>query len=565
MNDKLINKLVFGIVLVYLLITSGIINDYGITIDEPQHFAVGEKYFHFYQSGHLDFYDDQPVIKNHPDFHNRQLQLQPYIMPPFANILSAATCFLFFQTLAIFDPISAHHLIMPILVAILLIFLYSFVKKQTDSFTGLVSVLALLTYPRFFGHTFNNVKDVPEVVLFSLTIILFVEWIYSKKERYFYSAFICWGLALATKMDAVLIPVILLLWQIPTIYKCFSVKGYFKPKIMMQLFVGVIITVGVVMLCYPPLLFQQGMTRSEFLVQIVKYIHSIGTNPDISWNLYAPSQILFVTPLVMMVLFLFGLAGLFRKFEQNDLGLLLIIWVLFPVIRHCFPKANHYDGLRHFLVFIVPFSIIISLGLVRLGERSTLFFKITKEWLLILLLLLLITPNLYSLVTLHPYQTTYYNLLVGGLKGAQEKEIPYASDYWLNSYREAWDWLNNNAKKGSNYYAYPEGYLFKFHVQRNDMKPTKVGKMSFPGKKYLTIPRNTYVVIVPRKLERMNKPMHLSEILTVTDQFKMVYQVKRQKGEIMTIYYIDQNVGSSIGSNKKVAVFNLPSANNDHM
>ena len=42
--------------------------------------------------------------------------------------------------------------------------------------------------------------------------------------------------------------------------------------------------------------------------------------------------------------------------------------------------------------------------------------------------------HLSVMMRLHPYQTVYFNRLVGGLAGASGR---YETDYWGNSYREA--------------------------------------------------------------------------------------------------------------------------------
>jgi hypothetical protein len=45
---------------------------------------------------------------------------------------------------------------------------------------------------------------------------------------------------------------------------------------------------------------------------------------------------------------------------------------------------------------------------------------------------------------LHPYQTTYFNGLVGGVAGADGR---YDTEYWLTSYREALAWVNGQAER----------------------------------------------------------------------------------------------------------------------
>ena len=47
-----------------------------------------------------------------------------------------------------------------------------------------------------------------------------------------------------------------------------------------------------------------------------------------------------------------------------------------------------------------------------------------------------------TLVRLHPYQMTYFNAAVGGLAGANGR---YETDYWLSSYKEAIEWVNQRA------------------------------------------------------------------------------------------------------------------------
>lgn len=526
------NGLAILIVLIYLAIAFFIVKDYGISIDSPPSFGIGEKYLHFYRTGHLDFQDDIPKIKNHPCFYDQHIKQYNYHMWPFANILSAVTCYIFYQRLHLLDPISAHHIVIPILTAVFLYILFLFVKKHWGNSAGLISVLALITYPRFFGHSFYNIKDVPEVIFFSTTIMLFAEWALSRRIKYIYLTSICFGLALATKMDAILIPIILIIWQAPIFYKYIVTDSTVRIRTLLHIIIGFAITGIVFVSCYPPLLpWRPG--NLEFLVKIYKYIRFMGEAHNISWNLYAPLQILYVTPVIIHVLFIFGLAWAFIKFRNDRLYILLIIWVLFPILRHCFPRTNHYDGLRHFLVFIVPFAIIVSVGVSQLSNICSRFIKIKKGLLATFICMLFLIPNLYALISLHPYQTTYFNSLIGGLKGAQEKEFPFSCDYWFNSYGNAGKWLDKNAKSGSNCYAYCFNELLKYSISREDLKHISLSCED----NLLSIPSNTYIVMVPRKWWREMSYFSIDKTLSVLNKLEIVYQIKRQGGEILTIYY----------------------------
>src|SRR5436190_357189 len=50
--------------------------------------------------------------------------------------------------------------------------------------------------------------------------------------------------------------------------------------------------------------------------------------------------------------------------------------------------------------------------------------------------------SIIPIIRLHPYQMTYYNELVGGTRGAA---LRFETDYWLSSYREAAMWLRAHA------------------------------------------------------------------------------------------------------------------------
>lgn len=207
--DKKIHVLILLIIALFLIISFLIIGDYGITYDEPENFGVGHKYLNYYLTGNLNFTDGYPEIKNHPDFYNFYVKKLPHQHGSVPNILSALTCFIFFQRFKILGPIPAHNIIIPILTAIFIYILFFFVKKYWGNWVGIMSILMLLTYPRFFGECFNNIKDVPLAIASSIYIITFANWHFTKKTKYLYLSFIFFAIALATKIEAVIIPTIL--------------------------------------------------------------------------------------------------------------------------------------------------------------------------------------------------------------------------------------------------------------------------------------------------------------------------------------------------------------------
>jgi hypothetical protein len=57
----------------------------------------------------------------------------------------------------------------------------------------------------------------------------------------------------------------------------------------------------------------------------------------------------------------------------------------------------------------------------------------------------LVAPGVLGILTLHPYEYTYFNSLVGGTDGASRR---YETDYWCTSYREAMELIGATAPPG---------------------------------------------------------------------------------------------------------------------
>jgi hypothetical protein len=111
----------------------------------------------------------------------------------------------------------------------------------------------------------------------------------------------------------------------------------------------------------------------------------------------------------------------------------LVACTLFPIVYAVVRGAILYDGVRQFLFVLPSICSIAGIGLAlflhELAHRRRWIQTATT-----LLLALYACDHLYTLVRLHPNQYVYYNHLVGGLRGAYRY---YETDYWANSYAEA--------------------------------------------------------------------------------------------------------------------------------
>lgn len=131
---------------------------------------------------------------------------------------------------------------------------------------------------------------------------------------------------------------------------------------------------------------------------------------------------------------------------------MLLIWFFLPLTRYLNPKIGVIDGIRHFEEVVFPMAGIAAVGFSSVWiKMNHLFSKrnvntsavaTINTFLLILLLVSLTVP----IVQYHPYQISYFNQLVGGVRGAWKN---FDVEYWGTSQKAAMQWLNRNAPKDS--------------------------------------------------------------------------------------------------------------------
>lgn len=507
----------------FLLVSVFILEDYGPNIDSQKNFLEGENNLTYLISGRAD-----PAISR-DQMHGA---LTFMLADASRRILSGG--------LNLLDPISARHVIGPLLTAGFIPALLWFVKRHWDLPTALVTVAALVTFPEFLGHTFNNLKDIPLLIFFSLAIMCFAEWTSTGRRRYLYGHFIFLGAALSIKLYALLVPIILLAWK-GTTWMSASERDHGRRREGSALphhLLGALITLSIVLILYMPSFWALD-SKLEFLKGWMFEAKSIGVRPQGAWDHYSLQQVIYRTPLPMLIVAGLGLVTTFLSGKWTPMNRLLLLWLLFPVFIPCLPYLFPYhNGMRLFLVFLVPFSIFSGQGVTWLAGTVSRQFNLPGHGGAVLLagFGLVLGGNLWALMSTHPYQTTYFNLLAGGLKGAQEKGIRWSCDYWLNSYKEAGRWLETHAARNANvitvyYSGTPSKYntgLMRFSLVRDDLPVMRLPRMPDPT----ITPRNSYVVFVPfHYLQRQRNAFDKHA------GFQVVFRITRQEGEILTVYY----------------------------
>lgn len=116
----------------------------------------------------------------------------------------------------------------------------------------------------------------------------------------------------------------------------------------------------------------------------------------------------------------------------------LLLAALFPLAYALCVNATLYDGVRHFLFVIPPLAVLC--GCVLAGWIAAAQWPLAKLAIALVILCGAAEPVRWYLAS-HPYEYTYFNPFVGGLRRASHA---YETDYWGLSLRSAAEWIEQN-------------------------------------------------------------------------------------------------------------------------
>jgi 4-amino-4-deoxy-L-arabinose transferase-like glycosyltransferase len=102
--------------------------------------------------------------------------------PPVSDILMASSNRIFYEKLGIMDDISSYYLYVLLLSALTIFFVYYFTVSFAGRLTGILAASTLALYPLYFSESHFNIKDIPELSFFTISVIAFFFWV--KRQGY---------------------------------------------------------------------------------------------------------------------------------------------------------------------------------------------------------------------------------------------------------------------------------------------------------------------------------------------------------------------------------------------
>lgn len=311
---------------------------------------------------------------------------------------------------------------------------------------GWTAAAALALMPRPFGHAHLAALETFIGLAFTATVLFVASWWgrawpsppseplppppQSGRRLWLavLAAGVLFGLALLTKIQAVLLPIPIGLW-------CLWRHGWRSIPIML-LFGGCGLAVffaGWPWLWLDPLdhVLEYLGRAAERPILYCYYLGERYADRQVPWH-YPAVMFLTTVPAGMLLLGILG--SLFERLPDrlrripDPRSALLHVTVLFVLLFFALPGITVYDGARLFLVVFPLWAVLVGKGGQRLwdriaagGIRGAAPVALTA----------LLASHAVGMVRLHPCQLSYYNLLVGGLAGANR--LGFETTYWRDS------------------------------------------------------------------------------------------------------------------------------------
>jgi 4-amino-4-deoxy-L-arabinose transferase-like glycosyltransferase len=321
-------------------------------------------------------------------------------------------------------------------------------RALDDAWVAVFASLALATLPRFYGHAFMNSKDIPFACAFAWGV--FATWRFASQPRGWRTAVLC-GLALGATlaMRPGGLPLVAAVFGVAVAWAVLAGRS---PGLLAGRGLAVWAIAWTLMVAFWPWSHEDPLLRpfravsaaAAFPRTITVLFEGVVARSDDLPRYYHLKYLWITTPpfalLLLAVGAVSGIRNLWReRWQPASLAILLLgFWLLAPLLLSLVLRPSVYDGIRHVLFVLPAAALLVGLG------AATIVRAVPPQRRLVVAGALLFACALPvpSLVRLHPYQMTYFNAFVGGVRGAQER---YDTEYWVTSYKEAIEWVNGQA------------------------------------------------------------------------------------------------------------------------
>lgn len=326
---------------------------------------------------------------------------------------------------------------------------------------------ALALIPRFIAHAQSNLKDTPAMFFSFAVLLLYYIAVKKRKPLLYLMAGMGLGIYFCVRIHAALtIPIVCLWFGLDKLLVTFCLKKKtqecFPERFKVFLTESVVFSAGIIASLatafltvpvfwhyyrdYPFFRFLETFRtfgESHLYDLEILYLGQAFKVNEIPWH-YPLVMFGVILPVFHLVLLLASLVLTVKLLPDNSKNrsalLFFLLAGLMPPALHVLKGSPMYDGIRHWLLVLPPFAMLIGftlwtiyLRILTLGPKAKIIF-----WTSLVACFLHLT---WINISLHPYQGVYFNELTGGVKGA---DGVFDLDNVGYSLLKATKWINKN-------------------------------------------------------------------------------------------------------------------------
>ena len=481
------------VALAWLVVALPLLHAFGPTWDAVLGpFPYGNDVLDWVANGDGDFVSHaeskpQPQMRApYPAFHPRRDSW--YTAFPLFAVLSALSNALLWNTWGWVPATSAHLLVVPLAMALLLYALVGFAARNGAGLAaGVAGAVLLVASPRVFGHALSNLKDVPGTLLFALTMFALYRALTATGRgdggaddagrrddgdarvpvgadvmRWAVVGLLA-GLAAAQKPNAAFLPVQALAFVVLARVPGLAGRGESAPRIpLVGLVAAVLVGLGVWLGTNPAFYSDPVGHVGEHLRF---YLAHNTQSDDVAMfdsdgsRWLGMAQILWTTPWPVLLL---APLGLVLGRAPRRLRVFVAIGVAEPALRTALPGWPEFDGIRHvlelqpFLALAAGMGVVVVAGWVaarvstRSGDAASRALSgaagggadespglarggtsgsSARSAVLVACVFAAALPGVLATARTFPLSTCWFNEVVGGVAGARAAEVEDATDF----------------------------------------------------------------------------------------------------------------------------------------
>ncbi|MGA2406555.1 MAG: tetratricopeptide repeat protein [Bacteroidales bacterium] len=320
-----------------------------------------------------------------------------------------------------------------------------------DYKAGILVLILFAVSPTFFGHTQNNLKDIPFALAYIASTFFTLKFLVSgRKNSITDMIFLTASIAFSISIRAgglLLLCYLFFFFFIFYLYKYLRESKIDLSEIRRKFFWICCITIISLFLSILlwPFALQSPIRNVLESCRVMAHFPSTFRQifeGKVEWSdfmpwYYLPKSMLITIPIIILTGLALITVFLRHKFNPGK-GLLygfVIFTIFFPLVFVLYEKSNLYSSWRQFL-FVYPGIVLLA----SIGFHH--FFEYVKsrylKWGMITMMAFLSVHPLMFMFNNPQFYYLYYNQLVGGLRGAYSN---YETDYYYVSQTAASKWL----------------------------------------------------------------------------------------------------------------------------